>query len=167
MPGPDTLQLAGLLACFPAAEHVDVIWQVAVANTADELVSPIKAFTDLSYVRSLGLNVNRPDVVDPEDHVPRELGMIFKHLRLPGVVNLDIRVFDMLGDTRMGKYFDDLSDVLEAMDFPALQEIYLNLEFDVRGLPVEDLWVRLFRVPSSTAGTMSDMTCTVQVRAAR
>jgi hypothetical protein len=152
MPGPDALQLVGLLECFPAAEHVDIRWQLMVADTDDKLIPTIEPITSLSRVRWLEIGMNLPTGFESPDHLPRELGMIFKHLRFPGVVELDIRLFDdMLGNQRVGKYFEGLTEALGGMDFPALDTFYLAFDFVITGLPVEDVWVRLPRIPFSMA----------------
>lgn len=155
MPGPDTLQLAGLLECFPAAEHVDVDWQVTLAYTDDKLVPTIKPIAGLPHVHWLEINMdlgNACNGVDVHNHLALELGMIFRHLRLPAVVNLDIRLFhDMLGNQGMGKNFEGLTTALGGMDFPALRTFYLDFDFDITGLPVEDVWVSLLRIPFSMA----------------
>jgi hypothetical protein len=135
-----------MIRCFPRAEHVDVNWYLTVANTDDKLLPTRKPLTDLSRIHWLQLRMNLRQLPDPEDQVPQELGMLFAHLRLPGVTHLEIILQNMVQDEQMGTYFHRLSESLKSMDFPALRDLYLEFDVPVHGLPVGDIWVGPHRV---------------------
>lgn len=139
---PNGSQLAGLLKCFPMAETVDVIWELSVANTENTLKPTARFPRELPHLRSVLLHME-PDLhLDAEEFIPRELAMLFRHLPLSHLKKLDIDLIDMLGDDRMGALFDNLRQSFHYLDGSRLEVFRLQLDFDVMGLPVEDLWVR-------------------------
>jgi hypothetical protein len=134
-------QLTGLIRCFPAAHIVDVSWQSTVADTNDKLNPASEPIADLAHVHTFVIRMDLRQLEPARDYLPQELSMLFAHLRLPGVTSLTAMIYDMLGDASMDNRFDDLSNALSTMDFPALQVFNLEVDFNVEGLPIGDAWV--------------------------
>lgn len=153
-PNADGTQLAGLIRCFPAAEFADITWELTVASTDNKLIPTPKPINDLSYVQLLAIRLDLRKVEDARDYMPQELSMIFTHLRLPGVISLTASIYNTLTCSSTDSHFDEVTDALSKMDFPALQCLNLEIDFSITGLPVADVWVSpLFANTIVSAGT--------------
>jgi hypothetical protein len=139
---PDGPQLAGLLDCFPNAQAVDFTWELSISNTPDRLKPAPDFPRRFPNLHSLVLLMQPDGSLDAEQFTPRELTMIFQHLRPSCLKSLDLDVADMFGDDRMGEHFVNLRNLFRVADLSRLETLHLRLDFDIMALPVEDLWVR-------------------------
>ncbi|KAJ9104510.1 hypothetical protein QFC21_002006 [Naganishia friedmannii] len=142
VPPPEETQLNHYLRLFPNVQELHLDWEI-ILSLQDTRLKPSKEIKDLPNLTKLVINSD-PDTSEyPPDFgialytwapAIEDLKMLFIHLPLANVKDLDLRLHDWINSRHLDLAVLVLKHALEEMRFPRMETFNVSMTIEVRSV---------------------------------